>query len=42
VREARYLVDFAVRGYFPVIETEAFHAAGKKGLLREPGTRINE
>lgn len=42
VREARYLVDFAVRGYFPVIDPEAFHAAGEKGLLREPGTRINE
>jgi hypothetical protein len=41
LREARFLVDFAVGGFFPVIDPEVFRAAREKGLLREPGTRVN-
>lgn len=42
LREAGHLVDFAVRGYFPVTDPEAFRAARYKGLVREAGTRVNE
>jgi hypothetical protein len=31
-----------VRGFFPVVSDKAHREADEKGLLREPGTRVNE
>jgi len=41
LREANCIRKWVVRGFFPVVSDKAFIEAEKKGLLREPGTRVN-
>ncbi len=41
LREAKCIRKWVVRGFFPVVSDSAFRAADEKGLLREPGTRVN-
>lgn len=41
LREATSIRKWVVRGFFPVVSDKAFRAADEKGLLREPGTRVN-
>jgi hypothetical protein len=41
LREATSIRKWALRGFFPVVSDKALRAADQKGLLREPGTRVN-
>lgn len=40
LREAKCILKWVRRGFFPVMTDKAFHDAREKGLLREPGTKV--
>jgi hypothetical protein len=42
LREATSIRKWAVRGFFPVVSDKIHRAADEKGLLREPGKRVND
>ena len=42
MREAKSIRDHVRDGYFPILDGKAFEALKSQGLLRKPGTRIND